>query len=135
MTTATTSKAMEKRSESGALRVQNDRPRFVPSVDIEETDAAWIVTADMPGVDEKSVSATLDRDVLTLTGERETVRPEHFRPALREFVGGTFRRQFAVSGDVDRDRIAAAVHNGVLRVTLPKMAESRARKITVTSEK
>jgi HSP20 family molecular chaperone IbpA len=106
---------------------------FVPRVDIRETRDAMVLIADMPGVDEKSVDVTLEKNILTITG---SVRPpvcENHRIVHAEYDVGDFERAFAISDEVDRDNIAAAVKNGVLRVTLHKAEKVKARKIAITA--
>lgn len=106
---------------------------FVPRVDIRETRDAMVLIADMPGVDEKSVDVTLEKNILTITG---SVRPPvcaNHRIVHAEYDVGDFERAFAISDEVDRDNIAAAVKNGVLRVTLHKAEKVKARKIAITA--
>ena len=106
---------------------------FVPRVDIRETNDAIALIADMPGVDEKSVDITLEKNVLTITGS--VVQPVYKDHSIvhAEYDTGDFERAFTISDEVDRDRINATVKNGVLRVTLHKAEKAKARKIAIAA--
>ncbi len=115
--------------------VERTRPRKVhtPAVDILEKKGEVIVTADMPGVDERSVDITLEKNVLTITGRIEEEVPQGYRLAVSEYGIGDYQRAFTISEEIDRDRIEASVRNGVLRLVLPKAAALKTRKIAVSA--
>jgi HSP20 family protein len=104
---------------------------FVPRVDIYETDEGIVLLADMPGVNENSVDITLEKNILTIFGVAERQAPENFEPAYSEYSYGNYKRTFALSDEVDREKIEATVKNGVLRLVMPKAEEAKTRKITV----
>lgn len=108
------------------------RPVFVPRTDIVETPEAIILFADMPGVDDKSVELTLNKELLTIEGRVAADERDGYRLMHREARSGDFRRSFRVSKDIDADGIQASVKNGVLRVELPKVKAAKARKIDVS---
>jgi len=107
------------------------RRAYVPRVDIYETDEAIIMLADMPGVDEKAVDITLEKNVLTITGEVESAQPDNYSLAYAEYEVGDYTRSFTLSNEIDRDKIEASVKNGVLRLNLPKAGPTKTRKITI----
>ena len=107
-------------------------PVYVPRVDVRETAEGFAVVADLPGVDEKSVEATVQNRVLTIEGWTKAERPQGHEALGLEFGGGRFRRDFTLPDAVDPDRIQARVKNGVLTVSIPKKDEVKARKIQVT---
>ncbi len=123
------------RQESKAVgsKIERARNRVVltPPVDIYETNDDIVLTADMPGVDEKSVDITLEQDVLTVEGRMSETAPEGQRLEFQEYHVGDYRRVFTLATDVDRDRIQAEVKNGVLRLVLPKAEPAKAKKIQV----
>ena len=114
----------------GAERTRARRA-YVPRVDIYETDEAIIVLGDMPGVDEKSVDITLEKNVLTINGYVEPVQPDNYSLAYAEYEAGDFQRNFTLSNEIDQDKIEATVKNGVLRLYLPKAGPAKTRKITI----
>ncbi len=104
---------------------------FAPPVDIVEDEKAITLYADMPGVDEKHVNISLERDVLTIEGTVEWQEPDTHQLVYREYRTGDYRRSFTLSEEIDREKIEAVMKHGVLQLTLPKAAPPEARKITV----
>ncbi len=117
--------------EKGIERTRAKRV-FTPAVDIIEQKDYIILFADMPGVDEKTVDVTLDKDLLTIHGSVEQETHKGHRLVLSEYGTGDYERTFTVSNEIDREKIIASVKDGVLRLTLPKAAAARTRKIPVT---
>lgn len=107
-------------------------PVYVPRVDIRETPDHFKVVVDMPGVDEKSVEATVHNRVLTIEGWSCPNRPNDYEALGQEFGCGRYRRDFTLPDSVASDYIQARVKHGVLTVTIPKKEEVKARKIQVT---
>jgi HSP20 family molecular chaperone IbpA len=106
---------------------------FVPRVDIFENDDAILLYADMPGVDEKSIDITLEKNILTIEGCVCDETMEGYELSYMEYDVGDYRRSFTLSDVIDRDKIEATVRNGVLKLTLPKAEPAKARKINVVS--
>ena len=121
----------EPRAVEQAERQARPRPVAAPRVDVYETKDAFVVVADVPGVSDGSLDVTLEKDQLTIEGRVEPVRRENHRLRLVESAGGGFLRTFALPEGIDRERIAATVKNGVLRLTLPKSEAARPRRIVV----
>jgi HSP20 family molecular chaperone IbpA len=128
-----TAKELQKKEAASPEGVERTRPRkvYTPAVDILERKDDIIVTADMPGVDEKTVDVTLEKNVLTIAGSVDTILPDSHRLLQAEYGVGDYQRAFTISEEVDRDRIHATVKNGVLRLVLPKAAAAKTRKIEV----
>ena len=104
---------------------------FLPRADIYETKDAVELVADMPGVDEKSVEITLEKNILTLRGTVESSAPAGHKVAYAEYDEGNYERAFKVSDEIDREGIQASVKNGVVRVTLRKAGPAKVSKIEV----
>ena len=99
-----------------------------PQVDVSETDTAYEITAELPGLDKTDVSLTLSGDVITLKGEKKTEREEKKKGYhLSERRYGSFRRAFNLPDDVEVDRIKAEFTKGVMTVTLPKSASAKVK--------
>ncbi len=132
---STTTQEVIKKEAAGQEGVERTRPRkvYAPAVDILEKKEEIVVTADMPGVDERSVDITLEKNVLTINGRVEPEVPQGYRLALSEYGIGDYQRAFTISEEIDRDRIEASVRNGVLRLVLPKAAAAKTRKIAVSA--
>jgi HSP20 family protein len=96
-----------------------------PAVDIIEDDAAYKVTAELPGMTEKEIEVVVSGDTLTLKGEKQAEKEQKEKNYyLSERSYGSFQRTFYVPEGVDRDKIAADFAKGVLTVTLPKTASA-----------
>jgi len=128
-------KEIQKREASSPVETERTKSMkvFIPRVDIHETRDAIVLLADMPGVDEKSVDITLEKNVLTLSGRVEPAAYEGYRAAYAEYESGDYERAFTLSDEIDRDKIEASVKNGVLKLTLPKAEPVKLRKISVKS--
>lgn len=110
------------------------RATYVPRIDVYETADAIVLTADVPGADEKSINVTLEENVLTLEASVLDDPPQGYALAYREYEVADYRRSFTLTAEIERDEIGAVLKNGVLRLTLPKAAHTKARKITVRAE-
>ena len=107
-----------------------------PRVDVSETDDAYEVVAELPGLEEKDVDVLLDRNMLTLKGEKRAEREQrdkNYYLAERSF--GSFRRAIPLPVEIDQNKVEANFKNGVLTVRLPKaeQARSQAKRIEVRS--
>jgi len=116
-----------------AWRGQSARS-IMPAVDVTETDKAYEIVAELPGMDEKNVEVKVADDILTIKGEKQEEKEERRKDYyLSERSFGSFQRAFQVPAGADTDKIEANFKNGVLMVTLPKSAEAQKaeKKITV----
>ena len=125
------------RWRSPLSRVRRPRPiRFgapeiswpkAPAVDVAETDKAYEVTAELPGMNESNIEVKLADDVLTIKGEKKEEKEEknkdYYYVSERRY--GSFQRSFTVPAGVDSSKIEATFKNGVLTVTLPKNAQAQ----------
>jgi len=106
-----------------------------PQVDIFETQDAFRVLADLPGVKSEDIEVSLHQGVLTIRGERGTdkeVKENNF--ARRERMRGAFSRQFHLPDTADEETVSAKSNNGVLEITIPKARRATPVSITVEGE-
>jgi HSP20 family protein len=105
-----------------------DEPRLFggrsgwPSMDVEETDKEYRVSAELPGMEEKDVEVLLHDGVLCVRGEKR-IESDSNRTHRERFYG-RFERQFSLDREVDEDAVSATFKNGVLTVTVPKSAQA-----------
>lgn len=104
---------------------------FMPAVDIFERGETTVIVADMPGVAPDDVDVTLDRQVLTLRGKVKPHAPEGYSRLASEYRVGDYVRVFTLSDEIDQNKINAELKNGVLRLELPRSAETQPKKISV----
>ena len=108
-------------SEGWPFRGLADTGRWVPSLDLSETDKELIVRAELPGMDPKEIDISLSGNVLTIKGERKHEREEkkeNFH--LVERGSGSFSRTLQLPVEVEADKINATYKGGILSVSMPK---------------
>ena len=106
--------------------------KWLPPVDVRETDEALTFTAEVPGLGKDDVSVTLENNVLTISGERrfeKDAEKEGYHRIERAY--GTFSRSFTLPANVESDKAKATFENGVLSIALPKTEEAKPRKIAI----
>jgi HSP20 family molecular chaperone IbpA len=131
MTTAMEqTKKQEAPPMEGVERTRN-RKVYIPRVDIIESKEAIVLTAEMPGVDEKHVTVSLEQGVLTIDGQVELAEPASHELLYSEYEVGDYHRVFSLSESIDQDRIEATVRNGVLQLTLPKAEAAKPKQISI----
>jgi HSP20 family protein len=104
---------------------------FVPDTDIYETEHALTLVMEMPGVEKKDVSVTLEEDVLRVEGRIDFGKYEGLEPVYSEYNVGHFARGFTVSDKIDQDGIKAELADGVLTLTLSKAKSAMPRRIDI----
>jgi HSP20 family protein len=106
---------------------------FTPKVEVSEKHREVIVTAELPGMEDKDVELSVDDDVLTIRGEKKEEREEEREGSYySERSFGSFQRLVRLPAPVDRDRAKATFRKGVLTVRLPKTeAGDKTRRIRI----
>jgi HSP20 family protein len=105
---------------------------WTPPVDIQETDDAYRIQAELPGMTRDDIQITMENNVLRLSGERKfekDVKKENFHRIER--VYGTFTRSFALPTQVSPEKVEAKFENGVLTITVPKAEQAKPRRISI----
>jgi HSP20 family protein len=105
---------------------------WTPAVDIRETAEALTLAMDLPGLRKEDVAITLENNVLTVAGERKLDTEQSNETYHRlERTYGAFTRSFTLAPTVSGDKVAADFKDGVLTITLPKVEESKPRRIDI----
>jgi len=105
---------------------------WVPSVDIYENESELVLTAEVPGIDEKDIEIKIEDNTLTIKGERKLdkeTKEENFHRIERSY--GSFFRSFALPHYIDHEKIRAEHQHGVLKITMPKRQDSKSRKVAI----
>ncbi|HXW56873.1 MAG TPA: Hsp20/alpha crystallin family protein [Candidatus Cybelea sp.] len=105
---------------------------WAPAVDIYETENELVIKADLPEVAEKDIDVQVENNMLTIRGERkleESVKEDNYLRVERTY--GSFSRSFSLPNTVNAEAIQANYKNGVLKVELPKRAESKPKQVKI----
>ena len=112
------------------------RGAWNPNVDIYENKDQIVLEAELPGMNREDFDLTIENNVITLRGERRFEKKDDADNYHRvERAYGSFTRSFTVPQTVSGEGASAEYRNGVLRVTLPKREETKARRIEVSGER
>jgi len=122
------------------LRPRSMRRRFPsdvvsPDVDVIEKENKIIVRADIPGMNKEDIHVNVEKDTLTIRGERkkeETIKDENYFCSERFY--GAFSRTVKLPFEVDRDKIQARYKNGILSIELLKSKEMLAKEVEIKVE-
>ncbi|MBN1980760.1 MAG: Hsp20/alpha crystallin family protein [Chitinivibrionales bacterium] len=104
-----------------------------PRVDITEENDAYLIKADLPGVEKKDIKITIDDGVLTISGERKNEKKEFKKGTYNYYERsfGSFIRSFALPENIDQTKVDAHYTNGTLELTLKKSEVSKPKAIEV----
>lgn len=107
---------------------------WLPAMEVSENTDAMILTAELPGIEEKAIRISIENNVLTVAGEKEqevTDAPPAKAFYLAERFYGAFQRSFSLPRTVDVEHVKAVFDKGVLTITLPKLPQAKGRVIEV----
>jgi HSP20 family protein len=120
------------RSLLRSMRNGDDTIEWSPAVDVSETDSAYLIKADLPGVEKEDVKISLSDGQITLSGERKEEKEAKGENQLRvERFYGQFVRSFSLPEDIDADHIEARNENGTITVRIPKKPGTKAKSIEI----
>jgi HSP20 family protein len=112
---------------SGSLR------RWIPAMDLVETEDDFVLRADLPGLSEEDVNIELEDNVLTVSGERKAEHEERKEGYYRvERSSGSFARSLTLPEGVNPDAVKASFDRGVLEVRVPKPEARKPRKVAIS---
>jgi HSP20 family protein len=104
---------------------------YVPTADIFETPDGLHVVLEMPGVEKKNIEITVEDSVLKVEGRLDFSNYKNLQPLYTEYNVGHYARSFRLSSKINQNGIGAELIDGVLRLTLPKVAEAKPHTIQV----
>jgi HSP20 family protein len=108
--------------------------RWMPAMDLLETDEDFVLRADLPGMTESDVNIELEDNVLTVSGERKAEREDKREGFYRmERAFGSFSRSLTLPKGVDPEAVSASFDQGVLEVRIPKPEQRKPRKISISA--
>ena len=105
---------------------------WLPAVDVCESEEAYTVTAELPGLVAKEIKVSVEGDILTIRGEKRRQKEEETKSYHRvERSYGVFSRSLQLPGNADGDKVKAEYKDGVLTLTIPKAEGSSQRRIEI----
>jgi HSP20 family protein len=121
---AATGGSLERAERSGAAAIR-------PPVDIYEDGDGITLLADLPGVSKERLSMRVENQSLVIEGQVQFDLPEQAEALYADVRSSVYRRSFALSAELETEKIEANLKDGVLTVRIPKRAELRARRIEI----
>jgi HSP20 family protein len=109
---------------------------WAPAIEVFEKEDKFVVKAEIPGIKEEDIDVSVMGDTLTIKGERKAeseVKQEEYYCCERSY--GSFSRSIALPSTVDTKKIEASYEDGVLEISLPKAAEVKPKKISISAKK
>ena len=104
---------------------------FIPTADIYEDENELTLILEMPGVDKGNVEVSVEDGVLRVGGRLDFSKYQGLQPLYTEYNIGHYSRSFTLSNQIDQDKIAAEMKDGVLSLKLPKVEQAKPRTIQV----
>jgi HSP20 family protein len=118
--------------------ITSDSRVWVPAIDVVEQKDAYVIYAELPGVDASQVDISFEQNVLTVRGTKrsavETSNEGELRVYAAERVTGSFERSIRLPEFVDGEKISAQFTNGLLTITVPKAQAAQARRIEIKAD-
>ena len=106
---------------------------WAPNVDITETDTAYVIKGEIPGVNKEDVKVNIEDGMITMSGDRKQEKEEKGKKFHRiERSYGSFMRSFRLPDNVDESAVKAEFKDGMLNVTLPKSTQAKNKAINVS---
>lgn len=107
-----------------------ERANFVPATNIVENEKDFRVELSAPGFNKTDIKVEVENDTLVISGEhKEETKEENANYTRKEFNYGSFKRSFSLPENVNTDNVEAKYENGILTITLPKIAEEKLKTV------
>lgn len=119
-----------KQADDSTIAARDDRV-LLPPVDVIEDTTGLTLYADMPGVSRERLNLRVEGDTLTIEGELSLAVPQDMQASRAEVQQSRYRRAFELSRELDAQKVAAELTQGVLRVRIPKAEHAQPRRIEV----
>jgi HSP20 family molecular chaperone IbpA len=117
-----------------AARTPESAPALRPWVDIFEDRDGLTLLADLPGVAKERLDVRVDRDTLVVEGDLQITLPQEMQAVHADIRSTHYERRFALSEELETEKIEASLKDGVLTVRIPKRAESKPRRIEISAQ-
>jgi HSP20 family protein len=121
-------------------RVFREWPRmmgeeWVPAFGFYEKDGNYVLNAEVPGVNKDDISVSIDKNVVTISGKKESRKEEEGANFyLQEATYGSFSRSIRIPGEIDEGQVQASYKEGVLTLTMPQKKTSASKQIKIEAK-
>jgi len=121
-------------------RVFREWPRmmgeeWVPAFGFFEKDGNFVLNAEIPGVSKEDISVTIDKNILTISGKKESKKEEEGANFyLQEATYGSFSRSIRIPGEIEEDKVQASYKDGVLTLTMPQKKTPESKQIKIEAK-
>lgn len=122
---------MEQKGLGREANEERQAAPLVPQVDIWEDSDGIMLKADLPGVAKEGLAVGVDGETLTIEGAVSLGEPARLKDVYAEVRVARYRRSFVLGRDLDTEKIAASLKNGVLELRIPKLEAAKPRRIPV----
>ncbi len=110
------------------------RVEIMPNTAVRQEKDGFLLVAELPGVDDKSLQVTVENSILRIEAANTVTEPEGYTLALREIAPVTYKASFELPDRVDGSGVKASLKNGLLRVRLPISEAKKPKKIAIAAE-
>ncbi|MGD9169506.1 MAG: Hsp20/alpha crystallin family protein [Candidatus Thiodiazotropha sp.] len=125
------SKEITKRDAQPQQRRERLQRSIRPDVDIFEDEIGITLMADLPGVTKEGLDIQLDKETLSIDGKVQIDMPETMQAVYADVNVTRYQRSFALSSELDGDKVEASLKDGVLSLRIPKREQYQPRKIEI----
>ena len=106
--------------------------RWIPAMDLVETNDHYVLRADLPGLSDEDVNIALEDNMLTISGERKAEHEQQQGYYRLERASGSFSRSLTLPEGVDPDGVQAHFDRGVLEISIPKPEQKKPRQVQIS---
>ena len=116
-----------------SLALEGETPLSDIKIDVSESDTAYTVKAELPGVDKKDIDVSIDGNVVSISAkaERDKETKDGERLIRRERYSGVISRSFSLAADIDEGTSSAQYQDGVLSLTLQKKKDAPQKRLQI----
>lgn len=122
------------KKDSAQVERHERRVEIMPNTAVRQEKDGFLLVAELPGVDDKSMQVTVENNILTIQASNTVGAPEGYTLALREISPVSYLASFEIPDRVDAGNVKAVLKNGLLRLHLPISEAKKPKKIAIAAE-
>ena len=122
------------KSDDAQVKRDEQRLEIMPNTAVRQEKEGFLLVAELPGVDDKSLQATVENSILTIEASNTVAEPEGYNLALREISPVTYKASLELPSRVNAGGVKASLKNGLLHVRLPLSEATKPKRIAIAAE-